>query len=415
MSSSGPRTPPNTIEGLKRLAKKYKKALGIPHHDALNRAAVACGFNNFRDAQRHLATARDCHTAPSFTIVLSAYWLSESGQSGLEVLSASFSKPLDLILTPREINDAHTLAPCVRVAADHLGSRYDFPTREDARQWGVDAARAILFMAEAEVAPATRQADRQAIKVNSLPSRDHTSFWVHRPTGEPFVLDEPYDYDEVKRSLWAIGRGLCIRQPKWRGLHNPRSSAFPHVIARNAAVCDAVVSAAERVERLGPMEGAGASFPYAHRYASPASVALQRPPRPREMPAKRGTIRGGAIAYSGVPGIRGSWRPALAMPIDLHVKAGVLLRNLHASEISYRALSELELIRYELDIWCFGEYGEDVKERHDPYFSQGAERLGANEAQDAMRSLMATLQLGYEDCGPRRKMIGRLQRIAAKL
>ena len=43
---------PTTVEGIKRLAKSYAKRLGIPHHEALDRAAVDAGFASYAIALR---------------------------------------------------------------------------------------------------------------------------------------------------------------------------------------------------------------------------------------------------------------------------------------------------------------------------------------------------------------------------
>ncbi|MCJ9428566.1 hypothetical protein [Kordiimonas marina] len=41
---------PTTIEGIKRLAKQLKKAEGLKHTDALNRAARQAGYADFAQA-----------------------------------------------------------------------------------------------------------------------------------------------------------------------------------------------------------------------------------------------------------------------------------------------------------------------------------------------------------------------------
>lgn len=46
---------PATLEGIKSLAKKIKKRDLIPHHEALNKAAVQAGYQNFRHAQNKLS------------------------------------------------------------------------------------------------------------------------------------------------------------------------------------------------------------------------------------------------------------------------------------------------------------------------------------------------------------------------
>lgn len=47
-------TPPSTVAGIKRLAKKLKKEHGIQHSEALDRAAGIAGYADFKHAKRVL-------------------------------------------------------------------------------------------------------------------------------------------------------------------------------------------------------------------------------------------------------------------------------------------------------------------------------------------------------------------------
>lgn len=48
-------TPPSTIDGIKRTAKRIKKEQGVPLHEAQNIAAQRSGYRNFSHAQEVLA------------------------------------------------------------------------------------------------------------------------------------------------------------------------------------------------------------------------------------------------------------------------------------------------------------------------------------------------------------------------
>ena len=48
-------TPPTTLEGIKKLAKKIKKAHGVQHAQALEQAATISGYQNYAEARRKLA------------------------------------------------------------------------------------------------------------------------------------------------------------------------------------------------------------------------------------------------------------------------------------------------------------------------------------------------------------------------
>ncbi|WP_421876003.1 hypothetical protein [Pacificispira sp.] len=44
---------PKTLGGIKQLAKRLKKREGCPHHVALDMAAQAAGFSNYKHAFQH--------------------------------------------------------------------------------------------------------------------------------------------------------------------------------------------------------------------------------------------------------------------------------------------------------------------------------------------------------------------------
>ncbi|WFC43204.1 hypothetical protein [Pseudoxanthomonas sp. SE1] len=54
---SFPSTPPKTLEGIKKLAKKIKKAREITHTAALHEAAKVSGYDNYQHALNVLGKA----------------------------------------------------------------------------------------------------------------------------------------------------------------------------------------------------------------------------------------------------------------------------------------------------------------------------------------------------------------------
>lgn len=46
---------PVTLHTIKRRATQLKKKTGLPHHQALDKIAAECGYNNYRDAHRQLS------------------------------------------------------------------------------------------------------------------------------------------------------------------------------------------------------------------------------------------------------------------------------------------------------------------------------------------------------------------------
>jgi len=56
---------PTTVEGIKRLAKSYTKRLGIPHHEALDRAAGDAGFASYAIALKAILRPANNNEADS--------------------------------------------------------------------------------------------------------------------------------------------------------------------------------------------------------------------------------------------------------------------------------------------------------------------------------------------------------------
>lgn len=54
---------PTTVEGIKRLAKSYARRLGLPHHEALDRAAGDAGFASYAVALRAIRALADTSEA----------------------------------------------------------------------------------------------------------------------------------------------------------------------------------------------------------------------------------------------------------------------------------------------------------------------------------------------------------------
>jgi hypothetical protein len=66
---------PKTLDGVKRLATQLKKSRGIKHSDALDLAAQAANFTNFRHALRTLPARGPAFSNPYG--LLTVYWRDE--------------------------------------------------------------------------------------------------------------------------------------------------------------------------------------------------------------------------------------------------------------------------------------------------------------------------------------------------
>ncbi|WP_298577232.1 hypothetical protein [uncultured Luteimonas sp.] len=83
---------PSTLDGLKRLAKGIERADStLTHLQALERAAVRCGYNNFTEARRRMGRGPAVvPAAPLLDVYLTAYWreqrVPENRTSGRETM-----------------------------------------------------------------------------------------------------------------------------------------------------------------------------------------------------------------------------------------------------------------------------------------------------------------------------------------
>ena len=94
---------PSTLDGIKRLAKSLKVERGIQHVRALDDAAQAAGFQNFRHASNVLQAAapKAERPRPGYCTFLTAYWKDrEGGGSGRETLTIWLSAPWAELILP---------------------------------------------------------------------------------------------------------------------------------------------------------------------------------------------------------------------------------------------------------------------------------------------------------------------------
>lgn len=93
---------PSSIEGIKHLAKRFKKSDGIQHAVALDKASKAAGFENYKHAFHRLG---DGFTVPRSSAVLyiSVPWRDRTTKAmGCEILKLQLGKPLDVLLKPTQ-------------------------------------------------------------------------------------------------------------------------------------------------------------------------------------------------------------------------------------------------------------------------------------------------------------------------
>jgi hypothetical protein len=411
---------PSTLDGIKRLARTIKREQNISHHEALDVAARRARFDNFRHAQVQLHAQVSAGGA-THRIFLSAFWM-QKGVRGRETLTIQLPAPLGRIMTASQVGHARALMRFRMEAADHLEARVDLETQEEARLKLFDAARTVEFMAATGLVPATTMKQRDTMdRASRAPGHDHGSDWIHVESGSWVHLDEPYATDLLpERRAWATEQGLTVMQPRWGGLYVPGFST-PYLCSPDATLLERLSQQVIHL-RLGAGDPRwdGQSAPYSSLFNSPARAASGVKRRPRPMPAYHGAVRNGAVPYGARRGGEESmWRPAVRMPLQTHLQLGPIMAALHDG-LDGVARRKVSAIRSRLDDWLQMEYpSEDEmssEQFHNAYY--GATRVAIDEPGQQVKAIDRALELlytGYADCPPRREMIGKLDRIRAKL
>ena len=422
---------PSTLPGIKRLAKAIGKQDGIPHIQALDRAAEICGYQNYHHARRVLEcmSANDQPLRSSFSIYLSAYWRDASTKpitAGLETLQIQLPKPLLSILKRHQCSSARNLEAFFMEFDDHLEMRPNVNSQARARELLYRAALTLQFMEATGLQPATTRVQRKKIQViEGLPQRDHISRWLS-PSGAWIALDEPYGHvtePEVveRRRAWLERNGLYLLRPAWGGLYVP-GEAVPHLISTNKQLLKEIGTVIESMPKLIPQslnDWQGSTSDYTQQFSSPARQAagIKRKPRP-------GTSYGSsknAIQYMQRPGFKPKWRPDQAMSLSNHVELGEILQRLNTSDIPYVTHNKLGVIRSELENWMYAEDArysrEPTREEGDAYYSGNdfAQFKAIEDQLAAIDQVKLLLAGSYLDCAPLRSMLKRLAEARAML
>jgi hypothetical protein len=407
---------PSTVDGIKRLAKKIKRAQSIPHHEALALASKQAGFQNLRHAQKQLALASDV-----FPVYLTAYWR-ENRTGGRETVRVLLPRALPSLIQPRQVRFGRNLERFKMVADDHLERAVDVDGQARAKEQLARAAETLHFMAVTGLRPAATEKEWEPMRFFSkMPERDHGSEWISRETGEWVYLNEPYPYKHDLGGPWAVQHQLATVSSSWKGLYYP-GAAVPTLFCQSPETADRLHRELEQLARRGDAVAGSEAGPYWVRYASPSQLASKRRLAPRAMPAPRGIAQKGALPYGASRGgEKSDWRPAERMALDLHLQIGPTLAGLMNGAMPDLAYRRIRRVRSTLDDWIQMEYPTDVEmssqqfgeayygHSHLPSFEDAPAQLRALD--DVVGKLMA----GYADCRPRSEIVNQLGEARASI
>lgn len=420
---------PSTIDGIKRLAKLIKVERGVRHAQALEAAARAAGYQNFRHASKSLSGGLATQVRrPRHHVYLTAYWKDkETGNSGRETLSLELPIPWGDLIAPSQLENHRALVHFRAEGADHLAREHLERTQSEARRAVCAAARALQFMGATRLRPSKSRsrAFPGGRSSNAIPGLDHYSVWYDRDTKRYLFVDEPYEKaaesKSAEREAWSAKHGFKVIKSTWKGMYAPDVGSRLYLIADTAKGV-ALEPVAAALDQLPPpiVEGAwnGDSAPMLPFFVSPGAIAKKAAAKDK-LPASRKS-GGPHTSVDYVQTFVGPQRrPKGRMPIEVHAEVGRLLKSVLTATFERKGVyNRINAVRSELDEWIQREYthaelpSEQFFELY--YHESGStfERaLPAAERESHAASLNQAKQMlsaHYPDCPPLRSLLRKI-------
>ncbi|WP_454748927.1 DUF5623 domain-containing protein [Ciceribacter selenitireducens] len=414
---------PKTLDGIKRLAAEIGKERGIKHSVALNLAAQAASFANFRHAQKALVQRSGQPLGPY--VLLTRYWHDkDKRQSGRETLKIDLPKAILEMCGKSALKRLRGFGDFRQVAGDHFICDTLDPTQSYARGRLCAAERSLRFTQHTGLLPSfeARKAYPNGSSRDQLPNSDHSTLWVDPENGQFILVDEPYSGapDQQARAVWADRHGWKIAKTSWPGMYRPYDCDL-YVVTEGRSGYDfaALVSRIEAMPApLTEADWHGESSSSWETFASPLAKTSQDRRRAR----CRGTIfpvpSAKTVPYSY--GIGSSLRrPAGQLGVAGHIEAGRIIKAVASSnQRPYAVYNRMNSVRTTLEDWMtleidrkelegpefFEVYYADTKE-DTPYRERAKSRQGIVAM---LEELKQRLEAGYPDCAPLRKQLHRI-------
>lgn len=267
-----------TLHGIKVLAKDLKKAEGLQHARALDRAAVRAGYQNFRHARNQLACLgprpRSEPVVPTWVTV--AWRDAATGQGGRETCLVPLSRPISTVVSCAQLAVAQNLGGFSVRAADHLVSDLRAQHQSGARWQAAVAARTLQFIDATGLKPTSsaRRIYPGSRSANAVPETDHGIGWYDPGTRTYLYTDEPYNGSVESvvqaREAWVERHEWAMLKPTWRGMHRPGITEL-FVMAPRGYDLDRVGEALDRLPAW-PDAWPGLSRTFGDGFTTPAEA-----------------------------------------------------------------------------------------------------------------------------------------------
>ncbi|WP_245471120.1 DUF5623 domain-containing protein [Bradyrhizobium genosp. SA-3] len=411
---------PSSIEGIKQLAKRFKKSDGIQHAVALDKASKAAGFENYKHARRKLGDGLAA-PGPSAELYISVLWRDRTTKvTGCEILKMPLGRPLDALVKPAQYKASRGLGTMRREGPDHLADTYTASSQEAAREAACEAARTIQFIEAARLVPskAKRSFPRGQVQ-HRMPGSDHDAAWFD-PAAKTFIrTNEPYAQRITREQKeWADRHGWVVAISPWKGMYRPDGGTSLSLLAdmSKGYLLEPIISRlADAPAPIVASAWDGESKPIVPAFVSPGQAA-EIEAKAREVKTA-GERRGSnnSVPYSMF--LSGAQRrPKTRMPIEGHKLVGRLLKSILIGTRARAGVHRrVDAIRCELDNWVQCEYKRDELS-DDVFFDLYYHELPEGDALAVvpiswdrhivnLDEVKATLVRYYPDCLPLRQLL----------
>jgi hypothetical protein len=410
---------PSSVDGIKRLATQIKKDQGIQHAAALDMAAKAASFENFKHARRSLSSL----ASAKHQLFITIYWQeTKPYRQGRETLQIQLSKPLLELCSKSELKMARGLWGRL-VAPDHIVYDTIAQSQDFARGEICKAVRTLRFMEATGLRPSDDYlaAYPRRDQDNRLPNTDHATEWYDPENGQFVLVDEPYSDAIVseERAAWAQQHGWHLQASKWPGIYYPYScSLFVATNASNGYDFAGLMKKIDSIEApLLRKDWNGISVLGHEVFSSPMAKTPQDVRRAR----CKGTIVREASRTTTPYSAYGNQRrkPRAKMPIPSHIEAGRIIKSVLASpQKPFSVNRRMDAVRSTLEDWMSSEIRRDEldgPEFFDVYYHDADETGPYADAAKTpagliriLQALKAKLSEYYPDCAPLRQQLNKI-------
>jgi hypothetical protein len=420
---------PNTIMGIKSLARDIRKCDDVPHGAALDRAAAQAGYSNFRHAQKTLISSANslAELVQLTAIYITMRWRDDKTKAwGYETVRVPLDKTLDDIIKPVQYRNVRGLGHFRRWAGDHLISESSASSIESAKSAICGAARTLQFMCATGLRPSSSDKTRpRGYEAARIPGADHGSTWYHAPTKTYISLDEPYSAAvrdrQIERREWATRHNWDVMKSAWAGMYNPDGGCEMYLMSDRVKgyPVQSLEAALARTDGAIVADSCDiVTIPGGQRFKSPGEIEKVEAQKTLHVERKPRAANA-SVPYSMILSGKGR-RPDTRMSINGHSSVGALLKLVIAGTYGRAGCEKrVEAVRCELDNWVQLEY--DHEELPDSQFfelyyrdsptlpedERGA--VGKERNLQRLSGARAILLKEYPDCTPLRRLVGKIE------